>query len=228
MSNLAEEKKYTYKDYITWNDKIRYELIDGAAYAMASPSRLHQKISGELHGRLWQFLRGRTCEVYSAPFDVRLNFAGLDDIVVQPDILVVCDESKHDGKSVKGAPDLIIEILSPYNTRHDTVTKTRLYRRAGVREYWIVDPNEKTVQVCILENGRYIVSDYNENDVVSVHILEGCQINLADIFYNTVESAESEYDSEFITMQKIIEVLKKNGINDNKIEQIINSINNIK
>jgi len=132
-------------------------------------------------------LRGKTFEVYYAPFDVRLNAYSFDDIVIQPDILVVCDKSKLDGKSVKGAPDLIIEILSPRNTRHDTVTKARLYRKAGVREYWIVDPNAKTVQICILENGKYVIHDYNDDDIIPVYTLKGCEINLSEVFYDTVE-----------------------------------------
>ena len=113
MSNLAEERGFTYKDYARWDDDIRYELIDGVPYAMASPSRLHQKISGRIFRQLANFLRGKSCEVYAAPLDVRLNPHTFDNIVVQPDILVVCDESKYDDKSIKGAPDFIIEILSP-------------------------------------------------------------------------------------------------------------------
>ena len=209
MSNLAEQKKYTYKDYLRWNGDIRYELIDGIAYAMANPSQAHQDISRELSGRLWQFLRGKSCKMYNT-FAVRLSVDSLDDTVVEPDILVVCDKSKLDGKSVKGAPDLIIEILSPYNTRHDTVTKARWYRKAGVREYWIVDPNAKTVQVCILENGKYILHDYSDDDIISVHTLEGCEINLSEIFYDTVE-IETDIESEL--SDKIIQALKASGVN---------------
>jgi len=222
MSNLAEERRYTYADYITWDSKIRYELINGVAYAMASPSRLHQEVLGELHFKLKQFLQGKPCKVFVAPFDVRLNANSFDDTVVQPDILVVCDKSKLDGKSVKGAPDMIIEILSPSNSRHDTVTKLKLYRKVGVREYWIVDPLEKTVQVYILEHGKYVFSDYSENDIVSVHTLEGCQINLADIFYDTIESD----GAEAITKQKVINAMKANGISDEAINKIISSIDN--
>jgi len=147
MSNLAQKPRYTYADYIKWDDSIRYELIDGVAYAMAAPSRLHQKISGEIFRQLSNFLKGKQCEAYAAPFDVRLNVDSYDDIVVQPDLLVVCDESKHDGQSVIGAPDFIIEILSPKNTKHDTDLKYRLYQKAGVKEYWIVNPFRRTVEV---------------------------------------------------------------------------------
>ena len=189
--NLAEDRGYTYFDYIKWEDKTRYEIIDGVAYAMASPSQEHQEISGGLFGQLWQFLRGKSCKVFHAPFDVRLNFGSFDNIIVQPDLLVVCDKSKLDGKSVKGPPDMIIEILSG-NVRHDTVTKLRLYQRAGVREYWIVDPKSRSVHVFIMENGRYTVEHYDENDTVPVHVLEGCEINLADVFSDMIITEEED------------------------------------
>ena len=224
MSNLAEEIKYTYKDYKKWDSKIRYEIIDGVPYAMASPSREHQRISREVLTQFSVFLKGKACEVFHAPFDVRLNADSFDNIVVQPDILIICDKSKLDSRSVKGAPDMVIEILSNSNTRHDTVVKFRLYQRACVREYWIVDPYAKIIQVYILENGKYGVgSVYRDDDIIPVSVLEGCQINLADVFYDTIES---ENDSELITMQKIIEAMKKNGINDSQAEKIINSIDN--
>lgn len=213
----AEKIRYTYADYANWDDKIRYELIDGVAYAMASPSRMHQKISGELYGRLWQFLRGKPCEAYHAPFDVRLNADSFDDIIVQPDIFVVCDESKHDGKSLKGAPDMVMEILPPFNLRRDTVTKARLYRKAKVREYWIVDPNAKTVQTYILKNGSYTVRDYSFDDIIPVHVLKGCEINLADVFYDVIEP-ESEI------RQKIIEALEETGANDAQIAKVMGKL----
>ena len=226
MGSLAEERRYTYKDYIMWDDEIRYELIDGIAYAMASPSRLHQKISGEIFRQLSNFLKGKTCEVYNAPFDVRLNAESFDDTVVQPDILVVCDESKHDGKSVKGAPDMVIEILSPSTSRHDTVMKFKLYQSAGVREYWIIDPYIKSVQVYILKNERYGVgSVYRDNEIVPVHILEGCKINLADVFDVFDDAVKLDNDNiEARLKQKIIEALKENGKSDEQTEKIINSI----
>ena len=234
MGNLAEqrtekrdrtERGYTYADYLTWKGNIRYEIIDGTAYAMAAPSRLHQKVSVELLRQLANFLRGKSCEVYSAPFAVRLGIDSFDDTVVEPDLLVVCDESKHDGKSVKGAPDLIIEILSPFNTKHDTVTKARWYRKAGVREYWIVDPATKTVQVCILANGRYLISDYGDGDIISVHVLDGCEINLSEVFYDTIEATETENenDEQLELRNKIIQALKMSGVDmsDEQIEKAV-------
>ena len=175
MSNLAEKKGFTYQDYIKWGDEIRYELIDGVAYAMAAPSQIHQETSGELFWQIKTFLKGKKCRVYAAPFDVRLNFDSCDDIVVQPDLLVVCDESKLDGKSVIGAPEFVIEILSPKNTRYDTEIKFRRYQKAGIKEYWIVDPFARNVDVYILRGGLYGKGTvYRDDDIIPVHTLPGC------------------------------------------------------
>jgi Uma2 family endonuclease len=223
MDSLAEERRYTYKDYITWDDDIRYELIDGVAYAMAAPAQFHQEISGELFRQLANFLIVMPCKAFHAPFDARLNAHSFDDTVVQPDILVVCDHSKLNGKGVKGAPDFVIEILSPYTARRDAVIKFRQYQRAGVKEYWIVDPNNRTVQVYVLKGGKYGLGVvYREDDVVPVHTLDGCQISLAEVFYGAAEP-EPE-DIELMLKQKIIEAMKENGIDDKQIEKIIDSI----
>ena len=221
MSNLAEEKRYTYADYVTWKGDTRYEIIDGIAYAMASPSQGHQRITKRLVRQLDDFLRGKTCEVFHVPLDVRLNVNSFDDVVVQPDVFVVCDESKRNGKSVKGAPDLVIEILSPYNVRHDTFTKFGQYQKAGVKEYWIVDPIRRSVEVYILKNGKYGVgSVYRADDIVPVSILEGCKINLAEIFYDSIEIEDAE-ESEM--RDKIIQALKESGANisDEQVEKAV-------
>ena len=180
--NLAEEIRYNYEDYLTWDDAVRYELIDGVPYLMAGPSQAHQEISGELFFQLRQFLKGKPCKVFHAAFDVRLNAESYDDIIVQPDLLVVCEKSKLDGRSCVGAPDMIIEILSPANPRHDTAVKFRLYQKAGVREYWVVDPDRKTVSVHVLEKGKYFTAVYFDDDIVPVSVLSGCQIYLSDVF----------------------------------------------
>jgi len=220
MSSLAEEKRYSYKDYIKWDNDIRYELIDGVAYAVAAPTRLHQKTSGEIFRQLANYLRGKPCEVFHAPFDVRLNASDFDDIVVQPDILVVCDESKLDNKSVKGTPDMIIEILSPSNARHDTFTKFRHYQKSGVREYWIVNPARRIVEVYILENGKYGLGIiYREDDVIPVHTLKGCKINLADVFYDIFESDEK---SEL--KQILIDAMRADGVYTEQIQKIFDSV----
>ena len=221
MSNLAEEKRYSYADYVMWKGDTRYEIIDGIPYAMASPSQGHQRIVKKLVRQLDDFLRGKSCEVFHAPLDVRLNADSFDDVVVQPDVFVVCDESKRNGKSINGAPDLIIEILSPYNVRHDTFVKFKQYQKAAVREYWIVDPIRRTVEVYILKNGKYGIGRvYRDDDIVPVFTLESCKINLSEIFYDSIETEE---DSESDIRKNMIQALKAAGVNmsEEQIEKAI-------
>jgi len=136
----------------------------------------------ELSIQFGNFLKGKTCKLYASPFDVRLNTDGEDDTVVQPDLVVVCDPVKLDDRGCKGAPDLVLEIVSPSSSGYDKVVKLQRYLAAGVREYWIVDPGDKTLIVCILENGRYVANAYGDDAVVPVHVLEGCEISLQDVF----------------------------------------------
>jgi len=175
-------RRYTYADYLTWDDDKRWELIDGVPYLMSAPTRRHQKIGGNLFSLLWNFLRGKPCEVYYSPFDVRLNADTLDDTVVQPDIVVICDEANLDDAGCKGVPDLVIEILSPPTSRYDRITKFNKYLEVGVREYWIIDPEAKLLAVHILNGGGYIITPYSEEDTAPVRVLEGCEINLAEVF----------------------------------------------
>jgi Uma2 family endonuclease len=177
------QQHYTYEDYYSWDDGKRWELIEGVPYAMApAASDTHQRISSNLHGQLFSFLKGGPCKVFHAAYDVRLNADTGDDTVVQPDLVVICDQSKRDERGCKGAPDMVVEILSPSTASYDRVTKFNQYQKAGVREYWIVDPDSRTVAAHILENGRYIISAYGDEGVAPVHVLEGCEIDLADVF----------------------------------------------
>ncbi|MHB8057961.1 MAG: Uma2 family endonuclease [Desulfuromonadaceae bacterium] len=138
-----DNQRYYYSDYLTWNDGERWELIDGVAYSMSpAPGRRHQEISGELFRQLANYLKGKQCKVYDAPFDVRLSDQvdasdNYIETVVQPDILVVCDRTKLDEKGCNGAPDLIIEITSPSTAKHDLGTKFDLYQKHAIQEYWI-------------------------------------------------------------------------------------------
>lgn len=181
---LKSDGRYTYADYITWDDDERYELIDGVPYAMApAPTQVHQEIGGEIFRQFANYLEGKPCKVFIAPFDVRLNADDKDDTIVQPDLLIVCDKSKLDGKCCVGAPDLVIEILSPSTARKDRLIKLNQYQKAGVREYWIVSPDEKTVQIYLLRDGHFELGEvYTPSDIAKVNIIEGCFIELQKVF----------------------------------------------
>jgi Uma2 family endonuclease len=155
-------KRYTFADYLTWLDDKRRELINGFVKMMTpAPSRLHQQVSGAIYSQFWNQLNMYPCEVYSAPFDVRfppkLDEFSDDKIytVVQPDICVICDLSKLDERGCIGAPDLIVEILSLSSVKNDVEEKFKLYEENGVQEYWLIHPNDETLTVFYLENGKY-------------------------------------------------------------------------
>jgi Uma2 family endonuclease len=179
--------RYTYADYLTWDDDIRYELIDGVPYMMAAPSIRHQEISGEIFGLLREFLKGKPCRVLHAPVDVRLKAHRKDDTVVQPDVIIVCNSKKiENGKSCIGAPDMVVEVLSPSTRYRDYLVKEKKYAEAGVPEYWIVDPEAEAVQQLILNDGVYDVTPYKSGDTIPIHILPGCEINLTSIFASAI------------------------------------------
>ena len=182
--SLDKDKHYTYADYTTWDDGNRYELMDGVLYVMEPGATIpHQDASSELHGQLWAFLRDKPWKVYHPPCDVCLNADGdNDNTVVQPDLFVVCDLTKLDGKRCNGAPDFVIEILSLSSVKRDMLIKFNVYIRAGVREYWIVDLEEKIVRVCLLKDGKYETTDYIQPDSINVSVLDGCEIDMSRVF----------------------------------------------
>jgi Uma2 family endonuclease len=184
MPLAKEQPYYTYADYLEWDEDERYEIIDGEAYMMATPSRIHQEISGNFYYALRSFLEDKPCKVYTAPFSVRLfpTKDNSDDTVVEPDITVVCDPSKLDDRGCNGAPDFIIEILSPSTARYDRIVKFNKYREAGVKEYWIIDPEEKAVFAHILKNGQYTAAVYDDTGTAPVTVLPGCEIELKTVF----------------------------------------------
>ena len=150
----------TYADYRQWPDDERWELIDGVAYAMApAPTISHQILTGQLFRQIDQALDGTPCRALIGPVDVLLPAANEIDeqvtTVVQPDILVVCDPAKVTENHIRGAPDWIIEVLSPATARHDHLTKRALYERAGVREYWLVHPVDRVITLYTLKDGLY-------------------------------------------------------------------------
>ncbi len=195
MGQLArkEDEHFTYGDYLSWNDDERWELIDGVPYDMSPAPRVaHQRILGNLHYQLFPWFIDKPCQLFLAPFDVRLPEADEADervaTVVQPDLLVVCDPGKLDQAGCRGAPDLIIEILSPGTAHKDLKIKFDLYERAGVREYWIVDPAERTVMLFTGDgDGRYGRPQvYGDHDRVRVSIFPGVEVALAPLFAEPV------------------------------------------
>ena len=152
---------HTYADYLTWSATYGDELIDGAAYVREppSPSPSHQWMIGEIHFQAVIALEGKPWRVCMAPFDVRLPRSTEEDdqidTVVQPDVFIVCDRQKIDGRGMRGAPDWIAEVLSPGTARHDRLVKLPVYERAGVREVWLVDPIDRTLTLYRLEGGHY-------------------------------------------------------------------------
>ncbi|MDR0457033.1 MAG: Uma2 family endonuclease [Treponema sp.] len=187
MGALPKEEVYfTYADYKEWElaEGERYELIYGEAYAMAGPNAEHQAILMELSSQFHEYLRGKPCKVFPAPFDVRLFYEEneSDDTVVQPDIVVICDEKKRGNEGCRGAPDLVIEILSPSNTAIEMRRKLKLYQEAGVREYWIVDPKNRDITVHHFQNKMILTDTYGDTDTVAVALFPDLKITLEQVF----------------------------------------------
>lgn len=170
LSQLDLNGSYSYSDYLKWKFKERVEIIKGKIMAMSpAPNRLHQRISMKLTKAFLDVFDDHQCELYVAPFDVRFpDSNGKIKTVVQPDLCVICDPNKLDEKGCIGAPDLIVEILSPGNSKREMKDKYELYQEQGVSEYWIVRPEEQHIQIYVLENGRYIgVQPVVEGDMVT-------------------------------------------------------------
>lgn len=183
------DETYTYGDYYSWNDNERWELIEGVPYNMTpAPSRFHQEISGKLYRTIGNYLEKKSCKIYHAPFDVRLPEADEADekitTVVQPDLSIICDDTKLDEKGCKGAPDIVIEILSPFTAAKDRKQKFELYQKHKVKEYWVVYPNEKFIDRFVLgEDGKYITPiAFADKDKMTTPILEGLEILIEEVF----------------------------------------------
>ncbi len=187
FADLDLTKQYTYADYLTWWFDERVELIKGFIRKMSpSASMSHQQISTRLTRLFANFLQGKKCQVFHAPFDVRLKRVVKDEesiTVVQPDLCIVCNLDYLEERGCNGAPDLIIEILSPSNGKHDLVTKYQLYEEAGVAEYWLVYPFVKIVDVYHLQENKYVLyRKYSDDEVIEVKTLPGLMVALNDIF----------------------------------------------
>ena len=188
FSDLDLTKQYSYSDYLLWQFSERVELIKGFIRKMSpAPNRFHQVVSQNLSGIFYNSFRKYPCDVYIAPFDVRLPIRSKtkDTTVVQPDICVVCDKSKLDDAGCNGAPELMIEILSPNNSKHDLDTKFKLYEEAGVLEYWIVEPVEKMLLVYTLINGKYIgLPPQTEGENIQSPLFPDLKFAIIDVFEN--------------------------------------------
>ncbi len=186
---LHLKKQHTYADYLEWPEDERWELIDGVAYNMGpAPSTRHQLVSGALFAQIHHFLAEKECSVLSAPFDVRFpeGIKNDDSImdVVQPDILVICDPSKLDDRGCLGAPDFIVEIISPSTASRDYILKSKLYEKNGVKEYWIVHPIDNVIHVYLLDRKKYHISIHEGKGAIEATALPGLIIDL-DIVFKT-------------------------------------------
>ena len=188
FNDLDLNGTYTYADYLKWKFEERLELFRGKIFKMSpAPNRYHQDISGNLYFNLAKVLKKGSCNLYAAPFDVRLVKAKSDDetvtTVVQPDLCVICDENKLDEKGCIGAPDLIVEILSPGNSKKEMGIKFDLYLENEVQEYWIVDPSAKTVLVYVLSNNEFIgLKPFIEDDNIKSILFPQLDFPLSEIF----------------------------------------------
>ena len=191
MESVAKntDKYFTYADYLTWPDEERWEIIEGVPFSMSAPSDIHQKVLRELLTEFNIYLRGKTCQIFSSPFDISLPQIQSDSdeniyTVVQPDLVVVCDNNKLSRKGCKGAPDMVIEILSPSTASKDCIRKRELYEKHKVKQYWIIDPEEKEVFIFKLtEDFTYRNPEkYKKDDKIKVEGFEGLEIDLNMVF----------------------------------------------
>jgi len=202
MRKFEEKEKYTYADYLTWPDEFRCEIINGRIWDMsAAPRRSHQELLTSLFGNLYNFLEDKPCRLYVAPFDVSFPEASEDseeetETVVQPDLVVICDESKLNDKGCKGAPDFVVEILSPpvawassklacvqpSTSWKDETEKLKLYEKHGVKEYWIINPDSSDVNIYVLKDGYFEKAEsLYKKGIIKSHVLKGFEISLEDL-----------------------------------------------
>jgi len=204
MESIARKldinKKYSYADYLTWSDDERWEIIDGVPYNMSpAPVPNHQRISMEFSRQIANYLIDKTCEVFATPIDVRFpkgkkkNDKEIFD-VVQPDIIIVCNQDKIDDKGCLGAPDIAMEILSPSTASRDVIKKRRLYEKNKVKQYWIVDPHEKEVYIYKLQNnGTYgNPEEYMKSHKIKVDGFDGLVIDLSLVFSSLISQGALE------------------------------------
>lgn len=171
--------RVSWSNYRSWTDDERWEIIDGQPYAMTAPRVSHQMVCGELYALLHAHFKGRSCRLFLSPIDVKLS----EYDVVQPDLIVVCDRSRITETHIEGAPTLAVEILSPSTQRHDRVRKLRLYAKAGVQEYWLLQPYPALAEVLSLEKSGYrIAGSYTEADTLTSPAFPELALDLKEVF----------------------------------------------
>lgn len=188
VSDIDFSGTYSYANYLKWEITERLELIKGKIFEMSAPSSNHQRVLGKIQFELYSFLKGQPCEVFAAPFDVRFpdHSKANKDVytVLQPDICVICDETKVDKRGCIGAPDIVVEVLSPSNNTMELKNKFAIYEEYGVREYWVVHPKKRTFLKYVLNSeGVFVVGELYEggSDFVS-DILPGFRLNVDEVF----------------------------------------------
>ncbi|WP_462266319.1 Uma2 family endonuclease [Mucilaginibacter sp.] len=191
FTDLDLSKSYTYADYLKWQFDERLELIKGKISKMSPPpGEMHQRISTILSSELYFYLKGKSCHVYSAPFDVRLSRTINDKqviTVVQPDICVICNPKKIDERGCLGAPDIVVEILSPGNNKKELQNKYEVYEEAGILEYWLIYPAEKTLSKYVLKAGQFqALRPLTVGDEITTNVLPGFALNLSEVFEDNI------------------------------------------
>lgn len=195
INQLDFSKSYTYADYLTWQFQERIELIFGKIFKMSpAPSSKHQHAVSVIHGTIFQYLKGKSCRVFPAPFDVILTLQNVKNNVVQPDVTVICNPAIITEKGCDGVPDLVVEVVSKSSVTRDLHEKYRLYELAGICEYWVVHPHDKTLIIFILEEGHYKpTKPLTKGDIAVSSILPGLAVDLDELFMDVVEEPEEGY-----------------------------------